>query len=102
MRVLVDGDVASNQLNWQWVAGTGRDASPFYRIFNPVTQGLRFDPNGDYVRRYVPELADVPGRAAHEPWRLPGGIPGGYPERVVDHAVERAQALADHARRPRV
>jgi deoxyribodipyrimidine photo-lyase len=100
MRHLVDGDIASNQQNWQWVAGTGTDAAPYVRIFNPVTQGLRFDPVGDYVRRYVPELAGVPGRAVHEPWRLPGGLPDGYPERLVDHAVEREQALADHARRP--
>lgn len=100
MRYLVDGDVASNQQNWQWVAGTGTDAAPYFRVFNPVSQGLRFDPEGDYVRRYVRELAGVPGRAAHEPWRLPGGLPEGYPERVVDHAVEREQALADHRRRP--
>ena len=98
---LVDGDVPQNQLNWQWVAGTGRDAAPYFRIFNPVTQGLRFDPEGDYVRRWVPELRDVPGAAAHEPWRLPGGLPSGYPERLVDHARERQVALDDHARRPR-
>ena len=101
MRHLVDGDVASNQLNWQWVAGTGRDAAPFFRVFNPVAQGLRHDPNGDYVRRHVPELAGVAGKAVHEPWRLPGGPPPGYPARIVDHATERRQALADHARRPR-
>jgi len=101
MRHLVDGDLASNQHGWQWAAGTGTDAAPYFRIFNPVAQGQRFDPSGDYVRRYVPELAGVPGKAVHEPWRLPGGLPAGYPERIVDHAVERAQALADHARRPR-
>jgi deoxyribodipyrimidine photo-lyase len=100
MRHLVDGDVASNQHGWQWVAGTGTDAAPYFRVFNPVLQGLKFDPDGDYVRRYVPELAAVAGAAVHEPWRLPGGPPPGYPERIVDHAVERARALADHARRP--
>ena len=67
---LVDGDVASNQLNWQWVAGTGNDARR-NRVLNPVTQGRRHDPKGKYVRRWVPELAGVPGRAVHEPWRLP-------------------------------
>ena len=100
MAWLVDGDVPQNQLNWQWVAGTGRDAAPYFRIFNPVTQGRRFDPDGTYVRRWVPELRDVPGGAVHEPWRLPGGPPPGYPDRMVDHAHEREVALADHARRP--
>ena len=63
---LVDGDIASNNHGWQWVAGTGTDASPYFRVFNPVTQGLRFDPDGDYVRRWVPELAHLPGPSAHE------------------------------------
>ena len=97
MAHLVDGDVPQNQLNWQWVAGTGRDAAPYFRIFNPVTQGLKFDPDGAYVREWVPELRDVPGKAAHEPWRVPGGVPG-YPERVVDHAVERTVSLEDFER----
>lgn len=100
MAWLVDGDVPQNQLNWQWVAGTGRDAAPFFRIFNPVTQGRKFDPDGTYVRRWVPELRDVPGGAVHEPWALPGGVPPGSPERMVDHAHERRVALEDHARRP--
>ena len=77
---LVDGDVSQNQLNWQWVAGTGRDAAPYFRVFNPVTQGEKFDPDGDYVRRWVPELRGVPGRAVHQPWKLgleaPDGLPG--------------------------
>lgn len=100
MEWLVDGDVPQNQLNWQWVAGTGRDAAPYFRVFNPVTQSRKFDPDGTYVRRWVPELRDVPGRDVHEPWTLPGGLPEGYPERLVDHAHEREVALADHARRP--
>ncbi|MGN0063881.1 MAG: cryptochrome/photolyase family protein [Nocardioides sp.] len=91
---LADGDVASNNHGWQWVAGTGTDASPYFRVFNPVTQGLRFDPDGEYVRRWVPELADLPGRAAHEPWKH-GGAPG-YPAPVVDHAEERVEALRRH------
>ena len=90
---LIDGDIASNNHGWQWVAGTGTDASPYFRVFNPVTQGLRFDPHGDYVRRYVPELAHLEGKAAHEPWKQPDGYAHGYPERVVDHAEERREAL---------
>lgn len=91
---LLDGDLASNSHGWQWVAGTGTDAAPYFRVFNPITQGLRFDPQGDYVRRWVPELRHLPGAAAHEPWRHPEGFTNGYPERVVDHAEERREALA--------
>ena len=90
---LIDGDVASNNHGWQWVAGTGTDASPYFRVFNPVTQGLTHDPDGEYVRRYVPELAHLPGKAVHEPWKHPQGYLHGYPERVVDHAEERRDAL---------
>lgn len=96
---LVDGDVAQNQLNWQWVAGTGRDAAPYFRVFNPVLQGRKFDPDGDYVRRWVPELRGIPGAAVHEPWRLPAGAAPGYPPRIVDHAAERAVALEAFGRR---
>lgn len=97
MAHLADGDVSQNQLNWQWVAGTGRDAAPYFRIFNPVTQGKKFDPDGAYVRRWVPELRGVEARAVHEPWKL-REQPVGYPERIVDHAVERAVALDDFER----
>ncbi|HEV7173207.1 deoxyribodipyrimidine photo-lyase [Pedococcus sp.] len=90
---LIDGDVASNNHGWQWVAGTGTDASPYFRVFNPVTQGLRFDPHGDYVRRYVPELRHLPGKAVHEPWKHEDGYLHGYPEPIVDHAAERHEAL---------
>jgi deoxyribodipyrimidine photo-lyase len=93
MRHLVDGDLASNQLNWQWVAGCGTDAAPYFRVFNPVTQGTKFDPDGDYVRKYVPELREVTGRRVHEPWRLPDGPPAGYPAPIVEHAHERQVAL---------
>jgi deoxyribodipyrimidine photo-lyase len=93
MAHLVDGDLASNHHGWQWVAGTGTDAAPWFRVFNPVTQGERFDPEGAYVRRWVPELAGVPDRFVHRPWEDPGGLPAGYPEPVVDHAEERAEAL---------
>ena len=98
MSRLVDGDLASNNHGWQWVAGCGTDASPFYRVFNPVTQGKKFDPSGDYVRKYVPELRSVAGAAVHEPWDLPGGPPEGYPERIVDHAAERREALERYER----
>jgi deoxyribodipyrimidine photo-lyase len=94
MRHLVDGDLASNQLNWQWVAGCGTDAPPYFRVFNPVAQGVKFDPDGDYVRRYVPELRSVVGRQVHQPWRLAGGPPAGYPPPIVEHAHEREVALA--------
>ena len=91
---LIDGDLASNNHGWQWVAGTGTDAAPYFRVFNPVSQGQRFDPDGDYVRRFVPELAHLDGAAAHEPWKHPDGYAHDYPERIVDHADERVEALA--------
>jgi deoxyribodipyrimidine photo-lyase len=102
MRQLVDGDLASNNGGWQWAAGTGTDAQPFFRIFNPVLQGQRFDPDGAYVRRWVPELARVPARWIHRPWEAPplvlagaGVTPGAeYPERVVEHDEQREKALA--------
>ena len=97
MHWLRDGDLASNAHGWQWTAGSGTDASPFYRVFNPVAQGLKFDPDGDYVRRYVPELAHLPGKAAHEPWEQAAGYAHGYPRRIVDHKEEREIALADLA-----
>ena len=97
MEWLRDGDAASNQQGWQWVAGCGTDAAPFHRIFNPVKQGLTFDPSGDYVRRWVPELAQIGGGAAHEPWRVRGTLaePADltYPEPIIDHASERQEAL---------
>ena len=91
---LLDADIASNNHGWQWVAGTGTDAAPYFRIFNPVAQGLRYDPDGDYVRRWVAELRHLPGAAAHEPWRHSEGYPRGYPARVVDHGDARRDALA--------
>ena len=93
MQHLRDGDLASNQHGWQWVAGTGTDASPYFRLFNPVKQGLDYDPNGDFIRRWIPELRGVPGALVHEPWKLPAGPPAGYPTPIVDHGEERAEAL---------
>ncbi len=94
---LLDADVASNSHGWQWVAGTGTDSSPYFRVFNPVSQGERFDPHGDYVRRWVPELAHLPGRAVHRPWDAADGYAADYPARIVDHDVERREALARYA-----
>jgi len=93
MRWLVDGDLASNQHGWQWAAGCGTDAAPYFRIFNPTVQGKRFDPHGDYVRRYVPELRQLDAKSIHEPWTLDGGPPSGYPGPIVDHGRERQESL---------
>jgi deoxyribodipyrimidine photo-lyase len=98
MSLLVDGDLASNQHGWQWTAGTGTDAAPYFRVFNPVTQGEKFDPDGDYVRRFVPELRGIAGKAVHTPWELPDGPPEGYPEPMVDHKAERQEALDRYER----
>ena len=97
MQHLRDGDLASNQHGWQWIAGTGSDPAPYFRVFNPVKQGRDHDPDGDYIRRWVPELRELHGRHVHEPWLLPGGPPNGYPPPVVDHATERAEALRRYA-----
>ena len=99
---LVDADLASNAVNWQWVAGSGADAAPFFRIFNPVKQGEDYDPEGDYVRRWVPELARLPAKHIHAPWqsseveREQAGVVLGqdYPLPIVDHAAARARAPA--------
>ena len=98
---LVDADLASNTQGWQWVAGCGADAAPYFRIFNPVLQGRRFDPDGAYVRRWVPELARLPADCIHEPWTAPGavlaqaGVRLGeeYPHPIVDHGQAREAAL---------
>ena len=102
MQHLVDGDPAANNGGWQWAASTGTDAQPYFRIFNPTTQGQKFDPDGAYVRRYVPELAKVPDKYIHEPWRLSpadqtrAGVTIGhdYPAPIVDHKLQREKALA--------
>lgn len=91
---LSDFDPASNSHGWQWTAGCGTDASPYYRIFNPILQGLKFDPNGEYVRKYVPELRHLPGSSAHEPWDLFDGYTLGYPAQIVNHTDERNESLA--------
>lgn len=91
---LSDFDPASNSHGWQWTAGCGTDASPYYRVFNPILQGYKFDPEGNYVRKYIPELSHIPGSAVHEPWNLIDGLINGYPEPIVDHAKERDESLA--------
>ena len=97
MQQLVDGDQAANNGGWQWAAGTGNDAQPFFRIFNPTSQGEKFDPDGAYVKRWVPELARVPAKFIHSPWKLSDAERAlacpDYPKRVVDHAVQRGRAL---------
>jgi deoxyribodipyrimidine photo-lyase len=98
---LVDADLASNVQNWQWVAGSGADASPYFRIFNPVMQGRKFDAEGRYVRRWIPELATLPDRWIHAPWEAPPDVlrdagvrPGStYPRPIVDHDAARKRAL---------
>jgi deoxyribodipyrimidine photo-lyase len=89
---LVDADLAANAASWQWVAGSGADAAPFFRIFNPVLQGLKFDADGSYVRRYVRELENVPEKYIHEPWNAPNP-PKNYPSPIVDLAFGRDRAL---------
>ena len=102
---LVDADLASNVTNWQWVAGCGADAAPYFRIFNPTAQGERFDPDGAYVRRWLPELAALPTAVIHQPWTAPpamlamAGVRLGatYPRPIVDHGDARKRALAAYA-----
>ena len=85
---LIDGDIANNQHGWQWCAGSGTDAAPYFRVFNPVMQGQKFDPAGEYVRRWVPELAGV-----DDPHLKTGHRPPNYPPPIVDHQHERSEAL---------
>lgn len=102
MQQLFDGDPASNNGGWQWTAGTGTDAAPYFRIFNPVSQSLKFDPHGNYIRQWMPELARLPGKYIHAPWEAPpavqqsaGCVVGqNYPRPVVDHSQARERVLA--------
>ena len=98
---LVDADVANNVANWQWVAGSGADAAPYFRIFNPMLQGVKYDPEGAYVRRWLPELARLPTAVIHEPWLADpeclraAGVRLGtdYPRPIIDHRLARDRAL---------
>lgn len=106
---LLDADLAANAASWQWVAGSGADAAPYFRIFNPILQGRKFDPEGAYVRRFVPELAALPDEFIHAPWEAPGlalraaGVELGktYPRPIIDLGLGRARALAAFAALPR-
>ena len=93
MKHLVDGDIASNNHGWQWTAGTGTDAAPYFRVFNPVLQGERFDPDGNFVREWIPELRDVPKKFVHSPWLADSGLFNNYVGPIVDHSKERDEAL---------
>lgn len=93
MQWLIDGDPAANNGGWQWAAGTGTDAQPYFRIFNPVSQSQRFDFDGDYIRHWVPELRDLPAPAIHAPWQMQPP-PVGYPAPLVDHSTARERTLA--------
>jgi deoxyribodipyrimidine photo-lyase len=103
---LVDADAGSNPANWQWVAGSGADAAPYFRVFNPVLQGEKFDPDGVYVRRWIPELKDMPSKLIHQPWTATplelrnAGVTLGkdYPKPIVDHKAGRARALAAYSK----
>jgi deoxyribodipyrimidine photo-lyase len=102
MQHLIDGDPAANNGGWQWTVGTGTDAAPYYRIFNPVTQSMKFDPHGSFIRRFVPELANVPNQFIHNPWMMPpdmqkrlGCLIGkDYPAPIVDHRLARDRIMA--------
>ena len=98
---LVDADLASNSASWQWVAGCGADAAPYFRIYNPVTQGEKFDPDGKYIREYIPELKDLPDKHLFSPWEAPEEIlvqanivlGENYPKPIVDLKASREKAL---------
>ena len=98
---LFDADYASNSASWQWVAGTGTDAAPYFRIFNPITQGKKFDPEGEYIKKYVPELKNIPHKYLYAPWECPSEILSevnlklgvDYPFPVVDIKLSREKAL---------
>jgi len=101
LEFLTDGDWANNNAGWQWSSGSGCDAQPYFRVFNPVTQGKKFDPDGSYVRRFVPELQNVPTRYLHEPWTAPEKVLKAanvtlgktYPRPIVEHAWARGRFL---------
>jgi deoxyribodipyrimidine photo-lyase len=101
MQHLVDGDPAANNGGWQWTAGTGTDAAPYFRIFNPISQSQKFDPHGKFIRHWLPELENVPDEFIHNPWKMPYEIQKGcacqigkdYPNPIIDHSWARQRAL---------
>ena len=102
---LVDADLANNSAGWQWIAGCGADAAPYFRIFNPITQGLKFDPNGEYVRKYIREISKLPNKYLFNPWEAPyeelerANVTLGdtYPKPIVDLKISRQDALSAFA-----
>jgi deoxyribodipyrimidine photo-lyase len=102
MQNLIDGDTAANNGGWQWSAGTGTDAAPYFRIFNPITQSKKYDPEGIYIRKWLPELSDIPNKFIHTPFELSHSqqkeygcqLGKHYPQPIVDHATARTLALA--------
>lgn len=96
MSQLIDGDLAANNGGWQWAASTGTDAAPYFRIFNPTTRGEEFDREGEFIRQWLPELRDVPGKVVHEPWKWAqkAGVTLDYPQPIVDHKEARLRTLA--------
>ncbi len=96
MSQLIDGDLAANNGGWQWAASTGTDAAPYFRIFNPTTQGEKFDLEGEFIRQWLPELRNVPGKSVHEPWKWAqkAGVKLDYPQPIVEHKEARVQTLA--------
>ena len=96
MSQLIDGDLAANNGGWQWAASTGTDAAPYFRIFNPTTQGERFDKEGEFIRQWVSELAEVPQKSIHEPWKWADkeGVTLAYPRPIVCHKQARSETLA--------
>ena len=102
MDTLVDADLASNTQGWQWAAGCGADAAPYFRIFNPITQGTKFDARGEYAKRWIPELGNLPAKHLFSPWTAPSStllesgveLGNNYPDPCVDHPEARARALA--------
>jgi deoxyribodipyrimidine photo-lyase len=93
MQALVDGDTAANNGGWQWCAGAGADAQPYFRVFNPVLQSRKFDPGGAYLRRWLPELGELDERRIHAPWLAGAPLPG-YPGPIIEHGIARRRALA--------
>ena len=89
-QTLLDFDLANNAMGWQWVTGSGIDSSPYFRIFNPIIQSEKFDPDGDYIKKWIPELSDVPTAFIHQPWKVPNAM---YPAPIVDHASARLRVL---------